>query len=426
MRHAAWIAAAALSFSLPLGGSFAADWPQYLGPDRMPVSPASGLAREWPADGPRVLWRLPLSEGYSSAVVRDGEVFVLDRIQERTGVLRVLDLETGEQKWTFEYDEPGRMRYRGARNVPAVDETGVFFVGPFGDFICVDRTTRQARWRWNFLTDFDAAMPMWQIAQSPLLCGDWVVVCPQGAKAGVAAFDKRTGDAVWKTRPLAGKAGYVSPQAATLAGVDQILAISASGRGDDPTRGETVGIDAKTGEILWNYDGFQCQTPITPPLPVGEDRIFITGGYDAGSAMLEIARNADGAFAAKELFKTQACGSQTHPPALFEGHLYVNSNDNSRRDGMMCLTLAGEVKWKTALSPNFEKGALLLADGLILNVDGAKGDLRLIEPSPAGYKELAHASLLEPKGAWAPLCLVGEKLILRDQTQLLCLDVKNP
>ena len=140
----------------------------------------------------------------------------------------------------------------------------------------------------------------------------------------------------------------------------------------------------------------------------------------------------NGKFTVTELFKTNECGSQIQQPILFENHLYLNSNSNEREDGMMCLTLDGVVKWKTResrfswFSDTFERGPLLLADGLIFNLDGKKGILHLIQPSPEEFKELAQVKILGGKQIWSPMALSQGKLVLRSQSEMKCLDVKNP
>ncbi|MBT3202178.1 MAG: hypothetical protein HN350_19925, partial [Phycisphaerales bacterium] len=105
-----------------------------------------------------------------------------------------------------------------------------------------------------------------------------------------------------------------------------------------------------------------------------------------------------------------------------ENHLYMNSNGNSRKDGMVCLSLDGKVKWKTG-GKKFERGGMLFADGLIFNIEGTNGDLHLIEPSPEGYKEISKVSLLGGKEVWGPMSLSKGRLIIRDQSQMKCLDV---
>jgi outer membrane protein assembly factor BamB len=146
--------------------------------------------------------------------------------------------------------------------------------------------------------------------------------------------------------------------------------------------------------------------------------------------MIQVAKGPAG-FEVKELFKRDhdTCGSQIHQPVLYKDHLYMHSNSNEGEHGMLCLSLDGEVKWRTVDTPGlprFERGNLLLADGLIFALDGKTGVLHLVEPSPEGYKELAQTKLFESREMWAPMALSDGKLLVRDQTTLKCLDVKNP
>jgi hypothetical protein len=191
--------------------------------------------------------------------------------------------------------------------------------------------------------------------------------------------------------------------------------------------GKVAGLSPDTGAILWTYDGFQCSIPIPYATVLPGDRVFVTGGYGAGSCMFQVTRTGD-TFAVKEIFKTNLCGSQIHQPLFYKDYLYVNSNSNEREDGMMCLSLDGQVKWKTAdswFATTFERGPLLLADGMIITLDGKKGILHLVEPSPEAFKELAQARVFGGKEIWAPMALADGKLLLRNQQELRCLDVKN-
>ncbi len=403
-----------------------ADWPQFQGPNRDGLSPETGLLRTWPAEGPKVLWTFPLGAGYGAPVVRDGEVYVLDRVEDKQDVLRCLALDTGKELWKHAYDAPGNVSHNGSRTSPTVDEGFVYSVGMLGDFICVDRKTHQPVWKKNLLTDFAVETPGWGVVQAPSLYKDLVIVAPQAKDAFVAAFKRDTGALVWKT-PSLGLLGYSTPVVVKLAGVEQAVMIGACKKGGG-LPGKVAGISLDKGEILWTYDGFQCIIPIPYPTALPDDRLFITGGYRAGSAMIQVKQD-NGAYTVKELFKTGACGSQIHQPIFYKDHIYMNSNSNEREDGMLCLTLDGQVKWKTRdawFSTTFERGNLLLADGLIYNLDGKKGILHLIEPSPDGYKELAQAQIFSGKEIWAPMALSNGKLLLRNQEEMKCLDLKNP
>ena len=148
----------------------------------------------------------------------------------------------------------------------------------------------------------------------------------------------------------------------------------------------------------------------------------MTGGYRAGPARIKIQKEADGTYDVTELFKNPDFGSHTQPPILFKDHFYVQYTINERSDGLVCMTLDGQVKWRTGDEPPFNKGGAVLADGLLLATDG-NTKLYLIEPDPTAFKPLASAELLEPGNNWAPLALVDGRLFIRDQKQMTCLQV---
>ncbi len=396
-----------------------ADWPQFQGPDRNGMSSETGLARTWPADGPKKVWSIPLGAGFAGPAIRDGEVFILDRTESQQDVLRVLSLETGEELWNYSYDAPGEVSFNGSRTTPTVTEKYVFTVGMMGQFHCIDRATHKPVWSINLLDDFKGSdIGRWGMTQSPSLYKDLVIVAPQAPNAFVVAFQQATGEIVWKSKGI-GDRGYSTPVIETIGGVDQALMIG---------QGETVGISMEDGSILWSYDGWKCRIPIPYATLLPGDRLFLTGGYGAGSAMIQIVSNGN-KFTVKELFKTDVCGSQIHEPLFYDNHLYMNSNGNRRNDGMLCLTLDGEVLWQTKDNkelPRFERGSLLMADGMIISLDGKKGTLHLVDPSPKGFKQLAVAKVLDGPQAWSPMALSQGKLLVRNQNQMICLDLRNP
>jgi len=405
----------------------AADWPQFMGPNRDGASPETGLAKTWPSGGPKVLWTLPLGQGYASPSVRDAEVYLLDRVEQKQDVLRCLGLNDGKELWNFAYDAPGEVSHDGSRTAPTIDEKCVYTVGAMGHFYCVDRNTHKPLWNKNLVADFGAEKPGWGVVQSPSLYKDLAIVSVM-AKEGciVVAFKKDTGDIAWKSEVL-GLLGYSTPVVCKLAGVDQVVMVAACKKGGG-NPGKVAGLNPDTGATLWTYDGFQCFIPIPYATPLPDDRLFITGGYGAGSCMIQV-KPQDGKFAVKELFKTGECGSQIQQPLFYKDYLYINSNSNEREDGMMCMALDGTIKWKTKdswFTTTFERGPLLLADGLIYNLDGKKGVLYLVDPSPDGFKEIADVKLLGGKEIWSPMALSQGKLLVRSQSELKCLDVKTP
>ena len=410
-----------LILSICLTRVFAEDWPQYLGPNGNSISAQKGILRSWPQNGPEVLWTVTVGRGFGGPVVKEGKVYLLDRDDQVGDNLRCLDLSNGKELWNFAYDASGSVMYPGSRSVPIIDGNNIYSCGHNGDVYCINIDTHKPVWNKNVWKDFGGdRIPRWAITQNPLINGDLLILASQTPQTGVVAYEKLTGKVKWTT-PSLGPVGYVSPAIVKVSGQDQVVMITASA-GRRGGSGKVVGIDPLTGKILWEYGNWQCPIPVPSAVDAGDGRVLITGGYEAGAAMIKIEKKADGSYSATELYKTIEFGAHTQPPILYNGYFYVQYSTNERKDGMVCMSIDGQIKWKTKRTPLFDKGSMILADGLILSTDG-QTDLYLIEPDPNAFKPLATAELLKGKQNWAPIALADGKLLIRDQTQLKCVKV---
>jgi outer membrane protein assembly factor BamB len=402
----------------------ASDWPQYLGPDRNAVSSEKGLLRSWPEEGPKVLWTIPLGEGFGGAAISEGKVYVYDRVEDKTNILRCLDLMTGREEWTFTNEAPGSVSFDGTRAVPTVDGNRIYICDLFGNFHCIDKNTHEVLWQKNIWTDFGGnEYPRWAIAQNPLIYQNMVIVASQTEEAGIVAYDKENGNILWKTSKLQGNAGYVSPAIVKLNEEDHLIMVTASGMFNSPDKGAVSGFKPKTGALIWSFDGWQCGIPVPNVTQISKNRIFITAGYGSGGTIMEINKNGD-SYAVKEILHTEEFETHAHPAILYKEHLYGHcTNNTGKMDGFICMDLMGNIKWKTKKKPFFDKGGMILVDDMIISSDGEKM-LYLIEPTPTEFKVLAKAELLDTKQSWAPLALSDGKLVIRDQGQMKCVLVK--
>jgi outer membrane protein assembly factor BamB len=429
----------ALIIALSVAGIVAADWPQYYGPNRNSTSAEKGLMRTWPQAGPTVLWTVPVGIGFGGPAVVGGKVYLLDRDDKVGDRLRCLDFATGKELWTFGYNAPGRFDHPGSRSTPTVDGDYVYTTGPLGDLYAININTHKPVWHKNLWTDFgggtnvpagfmnagsrESSFPVWGITQNPLIYRNLVIVAAQTSEAGVVAYDKLTGELKWKTAGLSGGAGYVSPSIVKVGGEDHVVMVTAAeGMGRNASGGAVTGIDPLSGKVLWTYTGWQCSLPVPHAVDAGEGRVLMTGGYRAGSAMIQVEKKADGSYGVTELFKNPDFGSHTQPPILYDGYFYAQYTINERSDGLVCMGMDGKVRWRTGEDPLFNKGGAILVDGLLLATDG-NTMVYLIQPDPSGFKPLASATLLERGENWAPLALSDGKLLIRDQRNLKCLVV---
>jgi len=150
--------------------------------------------------------------------------------------------------------------------------------------------------------------------------------------------------------------------------------------------------------------------------------LLITGGYSAGTAMIKVQKKGDGRYGVTELYKNPDFGAHTQPPILHNDHFYSHYTINERSDGLVAMSMDGQIKWKTDQQPPFVRGGSILADGLLLATDGDT-KLYLVEPNPSAFKPLASAVVLEKGDNWAPLALVDGKLLVRGQKEVKCLQV---
>ena len=189
-------------------------------------------------------------------------------------------------------------------------------------------------------------------------------------------------------------------------------------------RGYTIGVDARNGRQLWSYTGYPDKGwNIPSPIIIDGDRVLITGGYGAGSAMFKVEREGD-TYATRELWKNRNMGTKIAQAILYKGMIYGNSADVG--GGLRCLDLDGNILWDSKANGRaFEMGNLLVADGLIFIVDGRNGQFFMVEATPEGYRELGQTSFLSGNKVWAPMAYKDGRLLLRDQGKLVCVDLRR-
>ena len=122
------------------------------------------------------------------------------------------------------------------------------------------------------------------------------------------------------------------------------------------------------------------------------------------------------------MFKDKRSGAKVPPAIYYDGHIYSNTEIG---DSLQCMSAEGEVKWKTGRKLSLSLGSLIIADDLILVLGGSSGVLHLVEASPKGFNELDSAKLLGGREIWAPLALSNGLLVIRDQSQMKCVDVSK-
>ncbi len=415
-------------------------WPQFRGPNRDGISSeTSSLARAWPTGQPRELWAVDVGEGYAGTAVLNGRVYLMDYDREhKQDALRCLSLANGREIWRYAYANSVKRNHGMSRTVPAVTEKVVVAMGPKCHVVCLNSTTGELLWGLDLVRQYGATVPPWYAGQCPLIDNGAVILAPGGEDALLLAVDAQTGKVLWQTpNPRAWKMTHSSIMPMEFAGQRMYVYCANNG---------VVGVSAKDGSILWETLEWKISIATVPsPLVLDGGRIFLTGGYNAGSLMLQLVARPSvaaspnisgtleevraredarpsqaGGFVAKTLFRLtpEVFGATQHTPLLRDNHLY-----GVRADGkFICLTLDGKVVWTSGSAARFGLGAFIMADGLVYAMNDS-GLLRLIEATPQKYTPLAQAQVLNGRESWAPLALAGSRLIARDLTRMVCLEV---
>src|SRR3954464_6770395 len=173
------------------------DWPQFRGPHRDGISKETGLKKEWPEGGPKLVWqKKDVAEGWGSVAVVGETIYMLGSRGIEEESVTAYKTSDGSQVWTTKIGAVGKPnqspKYPGARSTPTVDHGVAYALGSDGDLVAMDAAKGAVKWKKNLRTDFGGDSGVWAYAESPLVDGDNVVVAPGKAAATVVALNKNT------------------------------------------------------------------------------------------------------------------------------------------------------------------------------------------------------------------------------------------
>ncbi len=394
------------------------DYPQFQGPQRDGIVRGLKLSRDWKAHPPREVARREIGAGWSGFAVVGDFAFT----QELRGAVEVVAcycLPTLEPVWVYQ-DEEGYESSKpdgtGPRATPTVEGGRVYVMGGTGKVNCLDAATGRRIWQRHVLREFGANLCNWGKSDSPLIVDDLVVVTGGGGQGpSLIAMNKETGKGAWTAAWSEDKQGtigdsYASPTLATLCGVRQILNQEDTG---------VAAYDPQTGRQLWRLDwpwGPNMKHPkVSQPMPLPGDRVFIAAEYGSGCALVQVRRDAEGAFSVEQLWKGESLRTKFSNAVRSGQHLY-----GLHLGILRCVEWeTGEVVWKKG---RYGHGQILLVDDLILVQAERPGDVALVEASPEGYRELGRVPALETT-TWNTMALAGKYLLVRNDREAVCFEL---
>jgi outer membrane protein assembly factor BamB len=392
----------------------AAQWPQFHGPNHDNRSKETGLLKQWPEGGPKLLWTATgCGIGFSSLAVANNTIYTAGGVNDTTVVL-AFDMQ-GQPKWQSpngpHWKPRGRGRFGatfgGSRPTPTVDGDRVYHLSSLGRLAAYQVVDGKELWNVDIVKAFGAKMPRWGFSESVLVDGDKVILYPGGPKGYMVALDKRSGKVVWANTDIGDPASYCSAAPVEIRGRRQLVTLSTK---------SVLGVDPESGKLLWRHP-FENKraTNITMPLVLG-DRIFATHGYGGGSLLLQLQTGA-GPITVKELWRTKQPDNHHGCVVHVDGRVYATGH---RRQGLCTVSLAdGRILHKTE-----GKGTFLYADGLLYFLDES-GAMSLIDPSQPEHRVVS--SFAVPSGGqgqyWAHPVVCGKRLYVRHADKLFAYDI---
>ncbi len=377
---------------------------------------APPLAGAWGATGPRTVWKIDLGEGHAGAAVANGCAYVLDYDRDtQADAVRCLSLDDGREIWRFSYDVPIKRNHGMSRTVPAISNGLVVTLGPKCHVACLDANSGLLRWSMDLVRQFRTVVPPWYAGQCPLIDGNRVILAPCGPAVLMLAADLQTGQILWKApNPDGWSMTHTSIVPMDIAG-RRAYVYSGSGG--------LAAVWADDGSPAWDFADWKVPiAAVATPVPLPGGRMLLSGGYNAGSMMIQVVSEG-GRLAVKTLWRLgpEEFGATQHTPIYCDGYIY-----NVRPSGeLVCLSPEGKIVWASGGASKFGIGPFMIADGKILLVNDS-GVLTVAAATPTGYKQLAQARILEGHDSWGPMALAGGRLILRDLTQMACVDLEKP
>ncbi len=390
----------------------AADWPQWRGADRSDIAKETGLLKQWPADGPKLVWmNKDVGLGYSGYAIVGGKLFTMG-LRGDTELLIAVDVKSGKELWATPVGPILKNGWGdGPRGTPTVDGDLVFAMSGTGTLVAAKAADGKEGWKAT-MRDFGGGIPGWGYCESVLVDEGKVICTPGGKQGTLLALDRATGKKLWQTADWTDGAQYASPIVAVHNGVRQYIQL---------TQQHVAGVSAKDGKVVWKSI-WSGKTAVIPTAIYKDGHVYIASGYGVGCKLVKL--GADGT--------TENVWENTNMVNHHGGVILVGDKlyGFSDKGGWTCQDFkTGDVVWS---AKNLGKGAIHCADGMFYCLEENSGTVALIEVSDKGWNEKGRFKLTpqteqrNPKGkVWTHPVVSDGKLYLRDQELLFCFDVKG-
>ncbi len=366
----------------------------------------TGLLKEWPANGPEILWTFEgLGEGHSSPVFANGLIY-LSSMVDSIGYVFVFN-QDGKLQWKVEYGKEFKESYPGARTSVVVVGDLMYMYTGYGELICMDANNGDKKWSKKAFEDFDGENIRWGVTETVVVDGDVVYMTPGGKKNNVVALNRFSGDLIWTAKGKGELSSYCTPLLIDLAARKLLVTHTAD---------HIIGLDAKTGEMLWDYPHTnRWQVHANTPIFYNGD-LFCFSGYGQGGVKLNMSD--DGSSVEKAWFKAEL-DSRMGGMVVIDGYLY-GSGDKARE--WRCVNW--ETGEETYVDKTIAKGVTIYADGMLYCYSD-RGELALVEAKPKQFKVVSQTKVeLGTAQHWAHPVINKGRLFVRHGDVLIAYKIK--
>ena len=401
MKTRAVIAGVGAVLALGVSSAQAEDWPEWRGAGRQGAWNETGILDQFPDSGLKVRWRTPIRAGYAGPAVAGGRVFVVDaqRSLENMAVVEravALDEETGAVLWTHEWstDYTGLIFTWavGPRATPTVDGDRVYVLGAAGVLHCLDVETGGVIWRRDYKDDYDAELPAWGMAGAPLVDGNLLIALVGGSPgAKLVAFDKHTGEEVWRALASDSEPGYSAPIVIEAGGVRQLILWHPEA---------VAALNPATGEVYWEQP-VQADYAMSVATPVLSGRRLFVSSFYNGALMLgfDLDRPASTVLwksSSDSELMTEALHAVINTPVIDGDYIYGICSYGQLR---ALDARTGERLWESqAVTQERARwaSAFIVRNGDRYFINNDRGELIIARFSPEGYEEIDRTDLIAP------------------------------
>lgn len=420
--HPLLIAGALASVGVTVYAESAQNWPTFRGVDRTATAPDTGLLKQWPTDGPKLLWEgRGAGRGYSSLAIADGRIYTMGdapSTADENEYLLCFDLQNGKQLWKVKTGSPwtsGKDDWQSSRSTPTVDGGHVYALTPFGELICCS-VDGQDVWRKHLKDELQGVKAdSWGYSESVLIDGDRLICIPGGPVNTVVALNKGTGDLVWSC-PRDGDrgAGHSCIVTSHVGSTKVYVTNTSSG---------AIGVRASDGKLLWTHDIEQTTAVIPTPI-IRDELVFVSVGYKRGGTLLKQIPSPGNSVSVEQVYELNPKLANKHGGVVLVGQ-YVYGDSDDAGVPFCADLMTGDIKWQSRGSGK-RSASIAVADGH-LYIRYADGTMTLVKASPDRFEEVSSFKVPQSgdRPSWSHPVILDGKLYLREGDAILCYSLRN-